>query len=185
MKTSTVERVPMASTTALSRFCSEIDASDGLILHVEPPDWACPNNCYPNSLRMADEFGGSIVTGWKIWHWPRVWFHAVHHCVWLNPSDEMVDVTPNENGAKNVFFARSDGATFDPAVLLLRADIYKPLWNHKKLARLVGLARKRDKLMQNGVNLAKDQTGAFVDSELRSVIDEARELWDWVSRKRK
>lgn len=186
MRTSTPENVPTELSGPLSKFCEELGSSDHYIVPVLPPSWAKVNWCYPNAVRVAEENQGRVLVGWKIWHWPRVWYHAAHHAVVLTNSGELLDVTPQENGAEKIFFAQSDRLVFDPSGLSLVLDRYKPLWQHRKLAHLLKLIRKRDRLIAEQRDLVDGKiVPTFEESELLAIIEEAKPLWDWVARNRK
>lgn len=186
MKTATTERVPELETTPLSRFCDDLDTKTRKVVAVTPRKGMAANFCYPNVLQVCEEAGGRPVVGWKIWHWPRVWFHAVHHCIWEQPDGDWVDVTPQENGASKIFFAQAEQYAFDPLGLKLHLDKYKLLWQDRRLHRLVKLVRKRDKLVSDCRELRDGMlVPTYEQSEMDAILDEARPLWQWVERKRK
>jgi hypothetical protein len=186
VKTSTPECVPIKASGPLEKFRHQLGASEWMVLDVNPPQWTNFNFCYPNAVQLTASEGGTVLTGWKIWHWPRVWFHAVHHAVWLKPNRDVIDVTPQENGADKTFFARRDELTFDPQGLTVVRDRYKLLWNHKKLERLLGVIKKRDELIaENRVLEGGVLLPTYSEVEMQNLIDEARPLWDWVKSNRK
>lgn len=68
--------------------------SQGQPIKVRMADDLLPfENCYWNVLRLTEEFGGEIVFGWMIKHWPGLYLCAEHHAVWRWPGGDMLDVT--------------------------------------------------------------------------------------------
>ena len=50
-------------------------------------------NCYWNVLAHVQQYGGAILFGWMLKHWPGLYLSAEHHAVWRRNDGEILDVT--------------------------------------------------------------------------------------------
>jgi hypothetical protein len=64
---------------------------------------AVVRECFPNASAKVALDGGSIVYGWAIWEWARVFIEAEHHAVW-EKDGVFTDVTPHANGETTILF---------------------------------------------------------------------------------
>lgn len=73
-------------------------------LPVEAARWSQLNECFPNVQRMIQEQGGQQINGWAIWQWENILVEAEAHSVWRNPEGGLVDITPHDNGEREILF---------------------------------------------------------------------------------
>ncbi|MGL4965857.1 MAG: SEC-C metal-binding domain-containing protein [Inquilinus sp.] len=66
--------------------------------------------------------GGSLLYGWLIWEWPRVFIEAEHHAVW-EKDGSLVDITPPSNGERRILFLPDPNASYDFAFMKRRNNI--------------------------------------------------------------
>src|SRR4051812_23813353 len=64
-----------------------------------------PNECYVNVDQHVRLHGGEVAYGWMIWESSGVIVEGVFHAVWKN-GDELIDVTPKDDGEKQILFLR-------------------------------------------------------------------------------
>lgn len=62
----------------------------GYCTHIVPP--------------YVEEHGGEAVTGWTIWYQPEFLIEAEFHMNWRSPDGELIDLTPKEDGEKQILF---------------------------------------------------------------------------------
>jgi uncharacterized protein YchJ len=61
------------------------------------------NFCFQNVEKQVKNFGGEQIFGWKIWKHSFM-IEAEFHSIWRNPSNELVDITPQIDNAKQILF---------------------------------------------------------------------------------
>lgn len=79
---------------------------------VRPDPDAIVSECFSNVASKVARDGGSLLFGWTIWEWPRVFIEAEHHAVWEN-NGEFLDVTPHASGEHRILFLPDPGRTYD------------------------------------------------------------------------
>lgn len=52
-------------------------------------------NCYWNVEWLVQNQGGGIVYGWIFSEWKGLMLEAMHHAVWVSPSNQLIDITQN------------------------------------------------------------------------------------------
>lgn len=72
-------------------------------VEVRPAPGARPLNCHLNVAAHARRAGGRIVYGWLIWEGPEH-LQFEHHAVWESPQGGFVDVTPQQDGERQILF---------------------------------------------------------------------------------
>lgn len=70
------------------------------------------NECFNNVSTKVARDGGSLVYGWAIWEWPRVFIEAEHHAVW-EKDGELLDITPHINGEPKILFLPDPTRIYD------------------------------------------------------------------------
>ena len=95
-----------------------------LILHVPDPS-ATPTNCFSNVLSIQKIYGGEIKYGWIFFNRFSEeygdYIFVTHHAVWLNPSNNLVDITPFHKEVKH------QPRTVDGKVLFLIDENAQPI----------------------------------------------------------
>jgi hypothetical protein len=95
---------PLEITTEIRAACRSICDEEPEWVAVRPRIGSSIGECFANAERLVKYRGGSVITGWLIWHWPGVLIHAEHHGVWRSYDGELVDVTPHEDGETRILF---------------------------------------------------------------------------------
>ena len=79
---------------------------------MEPEAGALVNKCILNTLESVRQNGGEVVTGWKIYLWPRVLVHLIGHAV-VRRNGLLQCVTPSRTSEKRVLFLPDPSVRFD------------------------------------------------------------------------
>lgn len=104
---------PKALSPAVLEFCAGINAdTKPSYVAVQPHADALPSECFNNVAAKVNLEGGSLVYGWLIWEWPRVFIEAEHHAVW-EKDGELLDITPPINGETRILFLPDPARTYD------------------------------------------------------------------------
>ena len=130
------ETTPVKITDKVMELCSGIvpDAGPGYV-PVEVQGWALPGECFPNVGRMVRERGGQQVNGWVIWQWANILVEAEAHSVWRSPEGKLADITPHDNGEKEILFLKDDDMAYRGNIIANIGEtpgkehlIPQPLW---------------------------------------------------------
>lgn len=90
--------------TLLPKLLARINATAlPLTVPVRPEPDANINSCFYNVERKIGRDGGSNCYGWAIRFSPYI-IEAEKHAVWKSPTDEYLDITPNELNSQSVYF---------------------------------------------------------------------------------
>lgn len=94
----------------------------GQLKRIEVADFGYEiHRCWFNALHHShkDVGGGDAIFGWAIWEQEDgASFLAQHHAVWQRPNGkELVDITPNQEGAPITVFVADERAPFGVAPL--------------------------------------------------------------------
>lgn len=104
---------PRKITPAIEKLCAEINADEApVFLPVKPDRDAILSECFHNVSQKIERDGGSMLYGWNLWEWSRVFVEAEHHAVWVK-EDEIIDLTPKQNGERKVLFLPDPSRTYD------------------------------------------------------------------------
>jgi hypothetical protein len=110
----TFDRTPETIGAHVISFCKSIVGSAfPQYVPVEPTAKASVRDCFYAVAEKQKRAGGSIVFGWNIWTWPRVWLKAEHHAVWKDDADHLIDVTPKPNGISRIVFLSDSTRPYD------------------------------------------------------------------------
>lgn len=113
--------------TDVMEFCRGINADAApFYIPVKPAPDAQPSECFNNVADRVARDGGSLVYGWLIWEWPRVFIEAEHHAIW-EKDGMLVDITPPINGEEKILFLPDPASTYDFAGQKRRINIKKSL----------------------------------------------------------
>jgi hypothetical protein len=105
---------PKAITDDVLKFCQTIGQSAPFVLDVPSGPFAMgAGTCHYNVARRIEKEGGSAQYGWVIWERPNVMLEADFHCVWIDPSGAMRDVTEQPDGEKQIVFMPDNSRAFD------------------------------------------------------------------------
>lgn len=111
-----VTRTPLTIDVRVRTFCEQIRPSvEPQYVRIEPGSDDQPLDCFNNVRRRIEQAGGSIVLGWAIWEWPRVFVEAEHHAIWAPPDGTpWQDITPAADPSfRRRLFLADNMATYD------------------------------------------------------------------------
>ncbi len=104
---------PRQITPAIQNLCAEINANETpVFVPVKPDRDAILSECFHNVSQKVERDGGSMLYGWNLWEWSRVFVEAEHHAVWVKDG-ELIDVTPKHNGERKILFLPDPSRTYD------------------------------------------------------------------------
>ncbi|MCA2007951.1 hypothetical protein [Tritonibacter mobilis] len=104
---------PSKITPTIERLCAEINANESpIFVPVKPDLEAISSECFHNVSKKVERDGGSILYGWNLWEWSRVFVEAEHHAVWVKDG-ELTDVTPKQNRERKILFLPDPSRTYD------------------------------------------------------------------------
>ena len=152
--TKTFVAAPRKITPAILKLCQEInpDAEPVFVLE-NPHPAATPLQCFYNVQEKIKREGGSIVYGWAIWEWRRVFVEAEHHAVW-EKDGEWIDITPKDQRARKILFLPDNNATYDFEGNRQRPNIKKKLGRYASIDRFIKVTDDfRNWMQRNSVGL--------------------------------
>lgn len=104
---------PATISKQISALCQKIDPEyKPFYIEVKPDKNSIPHECFENVNLRVQKQGGSIQYGWVIWEWPTIYIEAEFHVIWVSPSREFVDITPNDYGVNKILFLPDRDKTF-------------------------------------------------------------------------
>ncbi|WP_461477593.1 hypothetical protein [Pararhodobacter aggregans] len=104
---------PRKITPAIVKLCAEINSSETpVFVPVKPDRGAIFSECFHNVSQKVEREGGSMLYGWNLWEWSRVFVEAEHHAVWVKDG-ELIDVTPKQNSERKILFLPDPSRTYD------------------------------------------------------------------------
>lgn len=98
------ETTPVAISEEVKQFCKSICNEPPQYVSVMPEPGATPHNCFPNVDKKVEISGGKRVNGWAIWQLANVYIEAEAHAVWQNNDMSLIDITPHDDGEKQIVF---------------------------------------------------------------------------------
>lgn len=132
--------VPTTIDETVLAFCASISNNLPEMIPVRPVRGALENHCFGSVRQHVKGNGGKLVMGWAIWLHPGVFIDAEHHGVWEDDQGDLIDVTPKEDGEKEILFLRDDTATLKDEVS--RNSIRKALINDLTVISMIKAADK-------------------------------------------
>lgn len=139
------ETTPIRVTDKIMELCSGIvlDAVPEYVI-VKAQEWSLPSECFPNVRKMVQEHGGQQINGWAIWQWANILVEAEAHSVWQNPEGELIDITPHDNGERQILFLRDDSMVYSGQQI---GSVRLAITGSPLGAELVDLGNKIDAVM--------------------------------------
>ena len=108
-------------------FCHDINPKHVPVYVPVAPDAAVVRSeCFNNVAAKVAIEGGTLVYGWLIWEWPRVFVEAEHHAIW-EKDGTLVDITPPISGEQRILFLPDPTQTYDFASQKRRINIKRSL----------------------------------------------------------
>lgn len=124
--------------------CRIVPDADPVYLPVVTQEWSLPSECFPNVQRMVQEQGGKQVNGWVVWQWVNILVEAEAHAVWENLEGQLIDITPHDNGEREILFLRDDDMVYQGNTI---ASIRLALTSSQLVAEFIWLMNERDRIM--------------------------------------
>jgi hypothetical protein len=165
--------VPPKITEPLLAFCRAIAPGRPQFIPSKPSADAQPSACFDNTLLKITRAGGSIAYGWAIWSRPGIYFEAEHHGVWRNRRGDLVDVSPQFNGARKILFLPDADARYDP--LKHRSNVLRPASDNPLAVEFVALANRRNQI-QDAYREGGNRIAMFTLSDQRELGEILRRL---------
>lgn len=75
-----------------------------IYVDVHPIEGVLADECFPLVERQVEENGGQAITGWSLWELPTLFVEAEFHCVWQQPSGDLVDIAAKKHPTARVLF---------------------------------------------------------------------------------
>lgn len=98
-------QAPLTITDEILKYASKVSPKGKpTFIPVTPVAGAGLNECFSNVESHIKSHGGSLQLGWYIYLWPRIWIEFVFHAVWLQTTDNLVDLTPHPDNEKEILF---------------------------------------------------------------------------------
>jgi hypothetical protein len=101
------ETTPPAITPAIVKFAASLGGSPEFV-PVKQDEYGLFGWCSDGVLEKVKSDGGGIRFGWTIWEWPRIFFNAEFHAVWISPIGELIDITPKPQREAQIVFVPDD-----------------------------------------------------------------------------
>lgn len=161
-----VDTVPRTINEPLLAFCHTIAPGRPRFIPSKPSTDAQPSACFDNTARKVERAGGSLACGWAIWSLLGLYFEAEHHGVWQNRRGDLVDVSPQINGARRILFLPDPDAPYDP--LNHRSNILWPATDDPMAIEFVELANRRNQI-QDAYREAGTRIAVFTASDQREL----------------
>jgi hypothetical protein len=96
---------PAKVTEIILSLCRKIEPNQQPILvPVKPSRIGNVGLCFYNVKDKVTQDGGKIQYGWIIWENPGVLIEAEFHSIWVSPQNEYIDITPKEDGERQILF---------------------------------------------------------------------------------
>ena len=127
-------------TPEIRTFVLGLGATDPVLVPVVPTAGSAPGWCYRNVARAVAGEGGEPVHGWAFWACD---LHATaeYHVVWRRADGELVDVTPKNDGEKQILFAADPSRSADFDFMLRppnqRTRLYRGRSTEQRVADLI------------------------------------------------
>lgn len=106
---------PRELTASILNFCSSI-SRDSTPIYLPVPSSGSEDeyqNCFENAEKKVQEHGGKQILGWIIWIFPNIMMEAEAHAVWQTPDGNLVDITPQRDGEREVLFLEDSSLHYE------------------------------------------------------------------------
>ena len=104
---------PVAITPEIRLLCRELTGDPQPVFVMRVPDASAQaNECFFNVQSKVERDGGTLLTGWAIWEWPRVFIEAEHHAVWVQ-DEQLIDITRHDSECRHTLFLPDPVRAYD------------------------------------------------------------------------
>ena len=105
---------PRSITHQVLELCKKLDSNQTpVFVPVKPVANSVVDECYYNVACHIQNHGGSIQYGWTIWENHNVIIEGNFHACWRNMVGELIDITPKEDGEKEILFLPDTKRVYD------------------------------------------------------------------------
>lgn len=94
-------------------FCKTISNEAPVIVPLRPVCREPLNHCVITVPEHIRANGGKEEYGWCIHIWKRVLIEAEFHCIWINPSGELIDLTHKREKGNHIIFLPDQNMKYD------------------------------------------------------------------------
>lgn len=106
--------VPRKITKEIKKFANQITKKTDLkILTIQPDINSENGECFKNVENYIQKNDGDIQYGWIIWETPNVMLEAEFHAVCKLPNGDLLDITPTNDGEKEILFLPDNGMKYN------------------------------------------------------------------------
>lgn len=134
---------------------------------VKPDPNAIVSECFINAAARVARDGGSLVFGWTIWEWPRIFIEAEHHAVW-EKDGERLDITPHVNGQQRILFLPDPGRVYDFEGKRRLINVKRSLGEFSSVDRWIAASDDLQRTMEDN----------SVGNEVRMNREHLKALWE-------
>ena len=172
-----IDTVPRALTPELLAFCAKLSPHRPRFIPSKPAKDAEASGCFDNVASKISRAGGSTAYGWAIWSHTGLYHEAEHHGAWRRRGGDLVDVSPQLNGARRILFLPDERATYDPNEP--RPNVIEAASHHPAVVELVELQRERYAI-EHAYRVGGNRLALFTITDQRRLGEierRSRELW--------
>lgn len=139
------ETTPQKVTDKIIELCNKVvPEAEPIYVSVKVAVWSRLHECFPNVERMVQEQGGQQINGWAIWQWANILVEAEAHSVWQSLDGELIDVTPHDNGEKQILFLRDDSMVYSEQQI---GNVRLAITDSPLVAELIELMQETDVIL--------------------------------------
>lgn len=140
--------VPSLNDIHVIAFCAEVVAGGCAVEVPCLPRLDRPQReCFPIVEETISLHGGTMLTGWAIWEWPKLFIEAEFHAVWSNSEGELLDITPRSLFSTHIVFLPDSSVNYDGRQI---DNVRKPLVKDHDLTRFLFIFRRQFELLNKG-----------------------------------
>lgn len=139
------ETTPQKISDKIIELCNKVVPEvEPVYVPVEAAVWSRMHECFPNVQQMVQEQGGQQINGWAIWQWANILVEAEAHSVWQSLDGELIDITPHDNGEKQILFLRDDSMVYSEQQI---GNVRLAITDSPLVAELIELMQETDVIL--------------------------------------
>lgn len=136
------ETTPQKISDKIIELCNKVvPGSEPVYVPVKAAVWSRLHECFPNVEQMVQEHGGQQINGWAIWQWANILVEAEAHSVWQSSKGELIDITPHDNGEKQILFLCDDSMVYSEQQI---GNVRLAITDSPLVAELIDLMQETD-----------------------------------------
>ena len=155
----------------IRNFCKEISDETPVLVPLHPLPGKPFDECFNIVPEHMRENGGKQRNGWCIHIWKSVLIEAEFHCVWEDPSEKLIDLTPKRIQGSHIVFLPAPGKKYEGRQV---KNIRKALAIDPDVTRIISLFDERFRWMNHG-DLADKHGEIPVDEQFLSLTKDITE----------